>query len=70
MTYTTVIALNVILSLLAVGVVAGSMLLTHLFSDEPALEADWRDWGTSLPVALATGDGDVADELAAYPVAA
>ena len=71
MTFTLIITLNLILSILAVLVVYGCLHLAYRLPDEPRLDADWRDWGEPLPVALVARDSDLADaESVAYPAAA
>lgn len=56
MTFTLIIALNLSLSILAVAVLYGCLLLAHRLPDGPALDADWHDWGHPLPVALVARD--------------
>lgn len=56
MTFTLLIVLNLGLSILAMLVVYGCVLLAHRLPDEPVLNADWRDWGHPLPVALFSDD--------------
>jgi hypothetical protein len=71
MTFTLIIALNLSLSILAMLVVYGCLYLAHRLPDEPGLDADWRDWGHPLPVALIAQDTNLADsESATYAAAA
>lgn len=72
MTFTPFIALNVILSILALLVVYGSVLLAHRLPDAASLDADWRNWGQSLPVAFAGEETEAEDdrELVHYAAAA
>lgn len=72
MTYPLIIALNVILSILALAVVYGSVLLAHRLSDGEVLQGDWRNWGQSLPVAVAAEEAEAQEdrELVYYATAA
>lgn len=53
MTYTLMITLNLILSLIVILGIAGCVHLAYRLPAEPDVDADWRDWGEPLPVALA-----------------
>ena len=70
MTFPLFIALNLSLSILAVLVVYGCLILAHRLPDEPRLDADWRDWGHPLPVALVADHDNPNGRAATYPTAA
>jgi hypothetical protein len=70
MTFTVFIALNLSLSILAMLVVYGCLLLAHRLPDESRLDADWRDWGHPLPVALVVDHDTTNGRVATHPAAA